>query len=146
MAKRKWAPQATAQDVPRLVHGWTDAACAMGGEIMGKYKVVFHIDEQVKAGLVLNNISNLITDIGEDNLEIEMVANGDAVKLLVNGIEFEPMLKELVKKQVGFCACANSLHSLGLRKEELLDFVEVVSAGVGEIVKKQAAGWAYIRP
>jgi len=113
---------------------------------MGKYKVVFHIDEQVKAGLVLNNISNLITDIGEDNLEIEMVANGDAVKLLVNGIEFEPMLKELVKKQVGFCACANSLRSLGLRKEELLDFVEVVSAGVGEIVKKQAAGWAYIRP
>ena len=51
-----------------------------------------------------------------------------------------------MKKQVRFCACANSLRSLGLRKEELLDFVEVVSAGVGEIVKKQAVGWAYIRP
>jgi len=113
---------------------------------MDKYKVIFHIDEQIKIGLVLNNISNLIIDIGQENLEIEMVANSDVVKLLVKGIEFEPMLEELAKKQVRFCACANSLRNFGLQKEELLDFVEVVSAGVGEILKKQAAGWAYIRP
>lgn len=72
---------------------------------MDKYKVVFHIDEQDKAGLVLHNISNLILDIGEENLEIEMVANGDAVKVLVRGTnEFGPMLKELAEKQVVFCA------------------------------------------
>lgn len=37
---------------------------------MDKYKVVFHIDEQVKAGLVLNNISNLITDIAENKQRV----------------------------------------------------------------------------
>lgn len=113
---------------------------------MDQYKVVFHIDEEDKAGLVLHNINNLIIDIGEDNLEIELVANGDAVKLLVKGIEFEPMFKELAKKRVRFCACANALRNFGIQKDELIDFVIVVSAGVGEIVKKQAAGWAYIRP
>jgi len=28
----------------------------------------------------------------------------------------------------------------------LLDLVDVVPAGVSELVKKQAEGWAYIRP
>lgn len=114
---------------------------------MDKYRVVFHLDEQVKATLVLNNIINLITDIGEENLDIEMVANGDAVKVLVRGTnEFGAMLKELVEKRVIICACANAIRNLGIHKDELLDFVSIVSSGVGEIVKKQAAGWAYIRP
>lgn len=114
---------------------------------MDEYKVVFHIDEQVKADLALHNISNLITDIGRENLEIELVANSDAVKVLLRSTnEFGPMLKELAEKKVVFCACANAMRNLGIRKDELLDFVTVVSSGVGEIVKKQAASWAYISP
>lgn len=114
---------------------------------MDKYKVIFHIDELARAGLVLNNISNLLIDMGEDNLEIEMVANGDAVKMLVKSSnEYKLKLEELANKHVVFCACANSLRGFSLPTEELLSFVEVVSAGVGEIVKKQAAGWSYIRP
>ncbi len=31
--------------------------------IMNKFKVVFHMDKQVKVGGVLNNIRNLINDI-----------------------------------------------------------------------------------
>ena len=114
---------------------------------MDKYKVVFHVDEQDKTDLALNNISNLIIDIGEENLEIEMVANGDAVKALVRSTsKFGLMFKDLADKQVVFCVCANAMRNFGIHKDELFDFTIVVSAGVGEIVKKQAAGWAYIRP
>lgn len=114
---------------------------------MDKYKVLFHIDEQDKVGLVLQNIRNLIVDMGEEELEIEMVANSEAVKVLLrSNREFEPMLKELVEKQVVLCACANSMRNFGIQKDELFDFVTVISSGVGELVKKQAADWAYIRP
>ncbi len=114
---------------------------------MEKYKVVFHIDEQDKAELVLHNIAYLIADIGENNLEIEMVANGDAVKVLIKSTnEIGAMFKELVEKQVVFCACANAMNNFGIHKDEIFDFVTVVTAGVGELVKKQAAGWSYIRP
>lgn len=113
---------------------------------MNKYNVLFHIDEFAKGGLVLNNISNLIVDMGEENLEIEMVANGDAVKVLLKGNEFQPMLEQLAPKKVRFCACANSLRNFELEKNQLYDFVDIVPAGVGELVRKQASGWAYIRP
>ncbi|OLN27382.1 DsrE family protein [Desulfosporosinus metallidurans] len=114
---------------------------------MYKNNVIFHIDEQDKVGLVLHNISNLIVDLGEGNLNIEMVANGDAVKMFARSTNvFETTLKELAEKKVVLCACANAMRDLGIQKDELLDFVTVVSAGVGEIVKKQAVGWVYIRP
>ena len=114
---------------------------------MTKYKVVFHIDEQSKSALVLNNIRNLIIDLGEENVEIEMLANGDAVKILVQSTsEFGQLLNDLAEKHVAFCACANSLRNFVIQKNELLNFVTVVSAGVSELVKKQAIGWAYIRP
>lgn len=50
---------------------------------MNKFKVLFHMDKQVKVGVVLTNISNLIADIGRENLEIQMLTNGEAVKTLV---------------------------------------------------------------
>ncbi|MDP4159065.1 MAG: DsrE family protein [Bacillota bacterium] len=113
---------------------------------MDKYKVVFQIDEEERVGLALQNITNLINDIGVGNLEIEMVSKGEAVKSLVKGSIFDRSFEELAKKQVKFCACANTIRNLGIQKDKLFDFVTVVPSGVGELVKRQAEGWAYIRP
>ncbi|HEY8908791.1 MAG TPA: DsrE family protein [Desulfosporosinus sp.] len=114
---------------------------------MSKFKVVFHMDEQVKVSLILDYISNLITDIGVENLEIEMVANGDAVKVFEKSkSEFGRVLQELAEKEVVFCACAIALRNLGIRRKELLFFVTIVSSGIGEIINKKAAGWSYICP
>jgi len=105
------------------------------------------MNKQVKVGVVLANISHLITDIGLENLEIQMATNGDAVKVLVrSSSEFGPLLKDLAEKQVEFSACANAMRNLGIHRNELLDFVTVDSSGGSEIVKKQAAGWSYICP
>ena len=113
---------------------------------MNQYKVIFHIDEKPKAELVFKNIKNLIADLGLENLEVEMLANDEAVKLLLKDSEHKQALEELAAQRVIFCACANSLRNFEIKEDQLLGFVNIVSAGVGEIVKKQAAGWLYIRP
>ena len=115
--------------------------------ILEKYKVIFHIDEIRKSKLVLGNIANLIKDLGEDNLEIELLANSEAVKLMVTASnEFSEQLNSLKLKNVTIAACDNSLHQMNLDKKLLFDFCIVVPSGVGELVKKQANGYAYIKP
>ena len=116
---------------------------------MAKYRVVFHLDEPSKgrAKQVLKNIENLIDDLGENNVEIELVANGGGVKALVKGPESHAeQVEKLTGKGVRFVACAHSLSMLEIDKDSLFEGVTVVSAGVGELVKRQADGWAYIRP
>lgn len=116
---------------------------------MKHYKVIFHIDEPAKgrADQVLANISNLLDDMGENNVEVELLANGGGVRALVKGPESQAdQIDTLARKGVRFVACQNSLDHLNIPRAELLDLVEVVPAGVSELVKKQIDGWAYIRP
>lgn len=114
---------------------------------MKKYQVIFHIDEIEKSKLVLGNINNLIKDLGEENLEVELLANSEAVKLmLMDSNGFSEQLKNLKLKNVNFTACANSLHQMSLDKSLLFDFCVVVPSGVGELVIKQTNGYAYIKP
>lgn len=47
---------------------------------------------------------------------------------------------------VKLIACNNSLNAFELPKEDILAGVEVVAAGMVEMVKRQADGYMYIRP
>jgi len=116
---------------------------------MEKYRVVIHLDESGKARgeLVLRNIENLIADLGENNVEIELVANGEGITALLKSPNLHgEQVERFSAKGVHFVACAKTMRQLDLTKDALLDLVEIVPAGVGELVKKQAQGWAYIRP
>jgi len=112
-----------------------------------KYQVIFHIDETLKSKLVFGNIENLITDLGEENLEVELLANSEAVKLMLkDSNEFSEQLNSLKFKNVTFVACANSLRQMNINKELLFEFCIVVPSGVGELVIKQSNGYTYIKP
>ena len=116
---------------------------------MKAYRVVFHIDEGsiARANMVFHNIQNLIDDLGEDNVEVALVANGEGVKALLKSPNVhQRQVKKLAEQGVQLLACKNSLRFLGLDKYDILEVVDVIPAGVSELTKRQAAGWAYIRP
>ena len=117
---------------------------------MADYKVVFHLDEPSKgrAEQALANIANLLNDLGDGNVTVELLANGGGVRALARDADEQTrqQVETLAKRGVRFVACANSLEHLNMQPEDLLDLVQVVPAGVSELVKKQAEGWAYIRP
>jgi hypothetical protein len=116
---------------------------------MEKYKVVFHLDESVKArtDMVLGNITNLIADLGEENVTIELVANSEGIiAFLKEPTWYLSKIEGLMAKGVRFVVCANSLRQAGLTSDSLMAQIEVVPTGVSEIVKKQSEGWAYIKP
>ncbi|MFO7742299.1 MAG: DsrE family protein [Anaerolineae bacterium] len=116
---------------------------------MEKYRVVFHVDEGsiARANLVLHNIQNLIDDLGQEKVEVALVANGEGVKALLRSPNVHRgQISKLAEQGVQFLACGNSLGFLGLDQDDMLERVAVVPAGVSELAKKQANGWAYIRP
>jgi intracellular sulfur oxidation DsrE/DsrF family protein len=114
---------------------------------MEKHRVVFHIDEYNKGNLVLMNIENLLADIGERNVEVELLANAEGIAVLFKTPDLHgEQVARLAARGVRFAACANTLRQMGLTKDVLFDHVQIVPSGVGELVKKQTLGWAYIRP
>jgi len=117
-----------------------------GGIQIYKYKVIFHVDENNKFKLALNNIKNLLEDMKNSYLEVEILVNSEAVSLVKKECEYTINIEKLMKKKVSFVVCNNSLKALKIKGKELIDGVVIVDSGVGELVKKQIDGWAYIKP
>ncbi len=111
-----------------------------------KYRVVFHLDEDddMRVSLALNNIRNLIADLVD--VEVELVAYASGVNTLRRNSGYSDTIKMLMDRGVKFAACSNTLRGMGIGPEDLLDGVEAVPSGAGEIVRRQAEGWAYLRP
>lgn len=115
-------------------------------------KVLFHIDELNKWDMTVTNVKNMInfSRESEEKVEIEVVANGEAVFRFKKNedanssysVEFESLFTDDVK----IVACNNALSKFYISKDEIFEFIEVVPAGIVEIVKKQEDGFTYIKP
>lgn len=116
---------------------------------MSEYKVIFHIDEINKWKLLLGNVSNLLNGMDKENLHIEVLANSEAVKYYDTKEDLDTYIntmESLNKKGVRFVACNNALMAYEIKKDDIIHFIDIVPAGVVELVKKQSTGYAYIKP
>lgn len=116
---------------------------------MKTYHVIFHLDEDSdrKVNEVFNNMRNLLADLGEENVDVELLTNGAGVTAMCKDSQSNAIrIHHLADQGVKFAVCANSLNHLKISPDDLVPEAEIVPAGVSELVKKQNAGWAYIRP
>lgn len=115
---------------------------------MVKYKVLFHLDEGAmsKWKLVLANIENLLADTGDD-VEIELLANAEGIGILYKQPNpFAIRVESLAGRGVRFVACGNTMRQFKIEPDFLLECAAIAPAGIGEIVRRQAEGWLYVRP
>lgn len=115
-----------------------------------EYKVIFHVDELNKWNLVLKNVTNLLDAIDNNNFNIEVLANSEAVKAYVSNnnteINIRNIMRTLSDRGIRFVACNNALKAFEINKEDLIPFVKTVPVGVLELVNKQMEGYSYIKP
>lgn len=115
---------------------------------MKMHRVVFEVNvdgaEQWQG--ILNNIENLQKAFGRETTEIEVVAHGKGLGLILKTNEAMRERLQLVSDAgVGFASCENTMRRMNLKREDLMPFATTVDSGVAEVVRKQEAGWSYIK-
>jgi hypothetical protein len=92
------------------------------------------------------NVTNLLNDSSTTVEDVVLVANGRGIKLLSSSLsEHADDVAELVERGVSFRACQNSMAAFDMDESDLVEGVETVPAGVGELTKLQAKeNFAYI--
>lgn len=107
--------------------------------------VIFHIDEPSKWPVLLSNVQHYQEwlQAQSDNATLEILVNGDAVAQATSASEID---LSLLARDVNIAVCANSLRQRDLAQSQLQGGLQVVASGVVELVKRQHAGFAYIKP
>jgi intracellular sulfur oxidation DsrE/DsrF family protein len=109
--------------------------------------VVLHLsNDQPAAGAeALANLSNLIADETVDTEAVALVTNAGAIQHLKTTADYADQIRSLLERDVSFSACSNSLQALDVMEDDLIDGVEVVSSGVGELARLEADGYHYMK-
>lgn len=111
-----------------------------------KLKVVFQLtsnDTLVHKALV-KQLNNLLT--AAPNVHAEVVCHNNGISFLQSAVTKQSAgISELAAKGIDFVACENTLRERKIKKEDLVDDIRTVPAGLVEIILKQKDNWAYIK-
>ncbi len=124
---------------------WVENAHA---QVATRNKIVFQVSdaEPAKWSLTLNNIKNVQTDLGANNVEIEIVAYGPGLGMLKADSVAGNRVADALAAGVSVVACENTMKIQKITREDMLPKIGYVEAGVVQLMKRQQQGWAYIRP
>jgi hypothetical protein len=140
-------------DRRRFVTAATLATAALavplaGAQTLPANKLVMQVSDNdpAKWNLALNNAKNVQTDLGAQNVVIEIVAYGPGINMLKADSVAANRVAEAMGAGVMVIACENTMTNQKLDKNSMMNGIGYVKAGVVEIMQKQQAGWAYLRP
>lgn len=113
-----------------------------------KQRVVFQVSDAdpAKWNLALNNARNVQTDLGRDNVEIEIVAYGPGLPMLKSDSKVAARLAQALDSSIALLACENTMQNTKVGRDDMYYGIAYVQAGVTHLMKRQREGWAYIRP
>jgi len=113
-------------------------------------KFVFPItkNDRHEINHVLSSANNVIKFYGVEKTEVVIVAYSKGIEAVVNhrDLEIKKRVEALMTYDVEFIACGNTMKTLKIDRSELIDGVEVVTAGIVELIERQLRGYIYIRP
>lgn len=111
-------------------------------------KVILQVSDNdpAKWNLALNNAKNVQHDLGKDKVKIEIVAYGPGLDMLKLDSAVAPRVAEAAADGVAVVACENTMKKQKVTKADMLPNIGFAKAGVVELMEKQRAGYAYIRP
>lgn len=111
-------------------------------------KVIFQVSDSApgKWNLTLNNARNVQEALGKDKVDVEIIAFGPGIDMLRLESEVGGMVDTAMSNGVKIVACENTMKSKRLTRDDMLPSISYVPGGVVELMHKQKAGWAYIRP
>lgn len=85
-----------------------------------------------------------------DNITIVITAFGPGIHILAKNPvrevseEVKQKIKSMSDYGIKFHACGNTMDSLGWKKEDMHDFVEIVQVGAADLIELQEKGFSYI--
>jgi len=113
-----------------------------------KHKVVFQLNAPAPSGWdqIFNNVLNIQQIFKADGVQVEIVFFGKGLPMLLKtNAAYAERLKQAADKGVILAACQNSMRVQNVKSEDLFPFSTEVDSGVAELVRKQEAGWVYIK-
>lgn len=119
--------------------------------ISAPHKMVIQVNSKdaLSQKMALMNAGNLKSQLGKDNVDIEIVVYGPGIGMIKSDSRFAKKIQSLQEKNVKISVCGGTLKMLEKKHgkaPELVPGVSKVKTGALRILELQEKGYAYMRP
>lgn len=102
-------------------------------------------DESIHHGLSTAN--NVLKFYGPEKIHLRIVAYYHGIRtLLKSEKDIAVRVRALQQYGVEFVACGNTMETKKITQDQLIEDVEIVSAGIAEVIERATEGAFYIQP
>jgi hypothetical protein len=97
---------------------------------------------------MLGSIYNVLKVYPAESIKISVVAYAQGMRALRKDYDAETLKKinSLMEYDVEFIGCINTMDTMKWKKEEFLDDISYVQAGIAEVIERIAGGWINVTP
>ena len=115
----------------------------------GHYRAVYQLDSDDPKLITktLHNMKNALADPRlKGKLELELVVFSGGTVAFRKDQPYEADVLALQQAGVVLAQCQNSMNAYQLTKADMLPYISIVPTGNGELIIRQAEGWALVHP
>lgn len=112
-------------------------------------KIVLSVSEGSEYALdhILSIANNVLKAYGPEKVQMKIVAYAKGLPLLYKKNKQRALrVDALMQYDVEFFACANTMRTYKIKKEDLIEGSQIATSAVVELVESQLAGYVYINP
>ncbi|QJX47789.1 hypothetical protein HMJ29_12890 [Hymenobacter taeanensis] len=134
---------------PNAIFAAKAASYAGAPATKGHYRAVYQLDssDPKLINQTLHNMKNALEDPRlQGRLELELVVFSGGTVVFRKDQPYEADVLALQQAGVILAQCANSMKAYKLTKDDMLPYISIVPTGNGELIIRQAAGWALVHP
>ena len=96
---------------------------------------------------VLGSANNILKFYGPEKVEMVIIAYYNGIRtVLKTDKDILRRVKALQLYDVEFIACGNTMRTKSIKESDLVEDVEIVTAGLVEMIERQKDGWINIIP
>ncbi len=130
-----------------LIMSLATNSAVLAADMAKKHGIVLHVTDSIPAkwNQALNNAANLQNALGKENVEIEIVVNGPGLDMMMFDSVVANRMTTAISNGINLLACGATMKAKKVTQKDLHEGVKIVPGGVIEIMKKQEAGWTYIK-
>jgi len=113
-----------------------------------KWVIKLRVADKETVNHMLGSIYNVLKEYPTESIKIAVVAYGKGMRVLRKDYDAHTLsrISSLMDYEVEFIACKNTMETMKWTKDEFIDDLEYVQAGVAELIEKQVDGYYETTP
>jgi intracellular sulfur oxidation DsrE/DsrF family protein len=113
-----------------------------------KWVIKLHSSDVYTVNHTLGAIYNVLEIYPPESIQIAVVTYAQGVRVLKK--DYDPhtlkRIKSLMDYDVEFISCQNTMDTMHWTKDQFIEDISYVKAGIAELIERSAAGWIEITP